>query len=219
MTITSQPSTASKYDLNQLHIKTSAFKSSFLLVFLTSCFGGLLVGASFQYFSEHPSSSTTSTRSIRSPNANSYERRPYIQSSKPSSPVKEDMLTASKSIKIVGQWLGVKAQIFAPPYNTKIADNIVANGPLWVDLTKKNGSIQWLRDNNSYYSYKKIHINNVISYEPSQTMPIIVLSITEISTLHSPNGNETSDNSNVWAYTLKREGGQWKIWDYKKQTT
>lgn len=124
-------------------------------------------------------------------------------------------LSQQQARTIVEKWLTVKSQIFAPPFNTDLADQVVAAGPLWRDLTKPGGSIQWLKNNNSYYSYPTIRVNWVSRYSPSPTMPTIVVSVTEATTLHSPKGNETSTSTKEWVYTLKEEGGLWKIWDYK----
>ena len=126
-------------------------------------------------------------------------------------------LTQEQARAIVEQWLTVKSQIFAPPFNTDLADQVVAAGPLWTDLTKPDGSIQWLKNNNSYYSYSTIKVNRVIRYMPSPSMPSIVVSVTEVSVLHSPKGSETSSSTKDWIYTLKEESGRWKIWDYRKQ--
>jgi len=118
--------------------------------------------------------------------------------------------------KVVEKWLTVKSQIFAPPFDINIADRIVAMGPLWDDLTKDNGSISWLKNNSSHYTYPQISINQIINYTPSQTAPSIALSITESANLHSPNGVQKTTRTNRWLYTLKKERGIWKIWDYKK---
>ena len=126
-------------------------------------------------------------------------------------------LTQQQARAIVEKWLQVKSQIFAPPFNTELADQVVAEGPLWTDLTKPDGSIQWLKTNNSYYTYSTIKVNRVIRYVPSASMPSIVVSVTEVSTLNSPKGNETSTNTKNWNYTLKKESGRWKIWDYRKE--
>jgi len=126
-------------------------------------------------------------------------------------------LTEEQARAIVEQWLTVKSQIFAPPFNTDLADQVVAAGPLWTDLTKPDGSIQWLKKNNSYYTYSTIKVNRVIRYMPSPSMPSIVVSVTEVSVLHSPKGRETSPSTKDWIYTLKEESGRWKIWDYRKQ--
>ncbi len=126
-------------------------------------------------------------------------------------------LTQQQARAIVEKWLQVKSQIFAPPFNTALADQVVAEGPLWTDLTKPDGSIQWLKTNNSYYTYSTIKVNRVIRFVPSASMPSIAVSVTEVSTLNSPKGNETSTNTKNWNYTLKKESGRWKIWDYRKQ--
>ncbi len=126
-------------------------------------------------------------------------------------------ITQSQAKGTVEKWLIAKSKIFAPPFDMSLASDTVSRGPLWTDLTRPNGSIQWLKKYNRYYTYPTLKINKVINFYPSPTRPSIVVSITETSRLHTPNGNETSNNTNLWTYTLKREGGQWKIWDYKKK--
>ncbi len=118
---------------------------------------------------------------------------------------------------IVERWLTVKSQIFAPPFDTNLADQVVASGPLWTDITKTGGSIDWLKTNSSYYSYSTIKVNQVISFIPSPSLPSIVVSVAEDSLLHSPKGNKASSSTRNWIYTLKEEGGTWKVWDYRKQ--
>ena len=143
---------------------------------------------------------------------------PYeIQPRKPIPQVPSSGLSQPEARAVVEQWLTVKSQIFAPPYDTKLADQVVADGPLWRDLTKADGSIQWLKNNNSYYTYDKIRVDQVIRFNPSPTMPSMVVRVTENSNLNSPNGRKASSSTNDWIYTLKKEGGAWKIWDYRKQ--
>lgn len=133
-------------------------------------------------------------------------------------PASEDSgLTELQARAIVEKWLTVKSQIFAPPFNVDLANETVAEGPLWTDLTKENGSIQWLQNNNSYYTYSSIRVNRVNGFTPSPSMPSIIVSITEDSTLHSPRGSSPSSSTRDWVYILKEEQGRWKIWDYRKQ--
>lgn len=144
------------------------------------------------------------------------EPNPPIQPLSPPSP-QPSGLSELQARGIVEEWLSVKPQIFAPPFNTELADQVVAAGPLWTDLTKTDGSIEWLRSNNSYYSYTAIKVNQVIRFLPSPSMPSIVVSVSEDSILHSPRGNKASSSTSNWLYTLKEEDGRWKIWDYRKQ--
>ena len=140
-----------------------------------------------------------------------------IQPRKPIPQAPSSGLAQAEARAVVEQWLTVKSQIFAPPFDTNLADQVVANGPLWRDLTKADGSIQWLKNNNSYYTYDRIRVDQVIRFNPSLAMPSIVVRVTENSILNSPTGREPSSSTNDWLYTLKKEGGTWKIWDYRKQ--
>lgn len=139
-----------------------------------------------------------------------------IQQSKPKN-LPYSGLTEQQARQIVEKWLSVKSEIFAPPFNINIADQIVANGPLWRDLTKPDGSIPWLKKNSSYYTYSMIRINRVINYQPSPSSPAITVSVTETSNLHSSRGIEKKTSTQNWVYTLKKEGGLWKILDYRKK--
>ena len=128
-------------------------------------------------------------------------------------------ISEAQAKSIVLKWLNSKSQIFAPPFNLNLASEIISKGPLWTDLTRPNGSIDWLKKYNRYYTYPTIRLNKVISFKASTTMPSIVVSIREISILHTPNGKKTSNDNYTWIYTLKKENSFWKIWDYKRKTT
>ncbi|MBL6800212.1 MAG: ARC6/PARC6 family protein [Synechococcus sp. BS307-5m-G37] len=188
-----------------------------LLVFPIGLVGLGLVVLLFQRQATVATAPTPAPQAVERPEPS--ERSTTIQ---PLPPQKQPLaqpsgLTQQQARAIVEQWLTVKSQIFAPPFNTDLADQVVASGPLWTDLTKPDGSIQWLKNNNSYYSYSAIKVNRVIRYMPSPSMPSIVVSVTESSVLHSPKGTEPSFSTKDWLYTLKEESGRWKIWDYRPQ--
>ena len=173
--------------------------------------GGLLL----KRFVFQPQPAVPTPREQPSPRDRSTTIQPLPPAAKPAD--QSDALNEASARAIVEEWLTVKSQIFAPPFNTALADQVVADGPLWTDLTKPDGSIQWLKKNNSYYSYAAIRVNRVVRFLPSVSMPSIVVSVTENSTMHSPKGKEESSSTNNWIYTLKKEGDRWKIWDYRKQ--
>lgn len=164
--------------------------------------------------SQAPSQASSQLVPPAKPSDSSTTIRP-LPSTTPTS--EESGLTELQARTIVEKWLTVKSQIFAPPFNVQLANEIVAEGPLWTDLTKDNGSVQWLQNNNSYYTYASIQVNRVNNFLPSPSMPSIAVSITENSTLHSPRGSAPSSSTRDWVYILKEENGSWKIWDYRKQ--
>ncbi len=195
----------------------SGFTNQQALLVLLICFPLGLIAIGFLVILLQRPSTQLSANPIPAPENKTFI--PSLPGKLPNSnaPENQNGLSEIQARSIVEKWLSVKSQIFAPPYDTKLADSIVAEGPLWTDLTKPDGSIQWLKNNNSYYSYNSIKVNSVISYVPSDVMPTIVVSITENSVLHSSSGSEPSIGTNNWNYTLRQESGNWKIWDYRKQ--
>jgi serine/threonine-protein kinase len=205
---------------------SSGFTNQQALLVLLICFplGLIALGTIVMVFqrevpqlAQDPQSTTQ-----KSPQPLTQSQRPdsstTIQPLPNSAPSADDSgLTEPQARAIVEKWLTIKSQIFAPPFNADLADETVAAGPLWTDLTKENGSIQWLQNNNSYYTYSTIRVNRVNGFSPSPSMPSIIVSVTEDSTLHSPKGSSPSSSTRDWVYILKEEEGRWKIWDYRKQ--
>ena len=117
---------------------------------------------------------------------------------------------------VLGEWLRVKSNIFAPPFDQTLLDAVVSAGPLWQDITKPGGSIAWLKENNRYYSYNKIEVVSVANFTPDLEHPSIIATIAEDRVLHGPNGNEPGKSTDRYLYTFAKENGRWKIYDYKK---
>lgn len=203
-------------------MKNAGFSNLQALILLLICFplGVIAIGLTVVLIQRQGEKNTTSVQQPAQerpfqPN-NSTQINPLP--SDPVSPQSQDSdLSEIQARAIVEEWLSIKRRIFAPPFDTVLADQVVADGPLWTDLTKADGSIAWLKNNNSHYSYSSITVNRVVQYLPSPSMPSIVVSVTESSTLHSPRGSESSSSTRDWNYTLKKDGGRWKIWDYSKQ--
>ncbi len=117
---------------------------------------------------------------------------------------------------VLGEWLRVKSNVFAPPFDEALLDSVVSAGPLWQDITKQGGSISWLKDNNRYYTYNKIEVVSVANFTPDLERPSIIATIAEDRVLHGPNGNEPGKSTDRYLYTFVKENGRWKIYDYKK---
>ena len=131
---------------------------------------------------------------------------------------RESNLDEQESIEIVRKWWSKRSSIFAPPYNTYVAQDVIAQGgPLWRDLTKTNGPVDWLRKNNTWHSYQQTNIEKIKSFDnrSNPNRPVLVLLIRTKTTKHTPKGSKVASSTKDFTYSFAREYGVWKIWDYK----
>lgn len=127
-----------------------------------------------------------------------------------------DGLDEAQARAVVEEWLRVKANVFAPPFDQAQLDAVVSAGPLWTDITRDGGSISWLRDNNRYYTYPRIEVTAVTAFTPSPERPSLIATVSEDQILHGPDGNQAKSSNDRYLYTFAKEDGRWKIYDYKK---
>lgn len=126
-------------------------------------------------------------------------------------------LPEAEAVKIVQSWLDAKPRIFAPPFDLTLVNTItIANGPLHQKTTGSSGSVQWLKDNGNYYTYKASTINRTVSYQPAANNRLALkVEITEDLSLHSPRGIDRSgsgQSTGLYEYLLEKEGATWKIY-------
>jgi hypothetical protein len=125
-------------------------------------------------------------------------------------------LERDEALRLIERWLAAKGRIFAPPFDTSAMAGVVGQGPLRHDITKANGSIDWLRANNSRYSYQSARISAIQSMNLSGSPASITVLIDEQSTFHGPKGDKPSATSNPFLYTFVWEDGRWQILDARK---
>lgn len=128
-------------------------------------------------------------------------------------------LSQDQAVALVNQWLKVKSQVFAPPFNTGLASKYIT-GPLYRDITKANGTIDWLRNNKAYYVYKESEIKQVWSFASSATRPALKVKISENRILFSPQGidySQSGTSTGNYTYYFVTEQGVWKIYDYQQE--
>lgn len=128
-----------------------------------------------------------------------------------------EALSQEQALSIIKGWLDGKPKVFAPPFISRAVDSYVANGPLWYDITKPGGSIDWLKANDSHYSYAFNTINSTISFSGKTNEPSITVSVTQDMAFHSPKGTKPTNSTDTYQYTFRQEHGSWKIWDYEKR--
>lgn len=132
-------------------------------------------------------------------------------------PSTQNQITEQEARSVIQDWWNVRPRVFASPYDVSAANSAVASGPLWTDLTKDDGPVAWLRNNNQYYTYQGTTIQQVLSSDFQQVdRPSIIVTVKTQDTLHGPGINRPSSSTGTYKYIFARENGRWKVWNYEK---
>lgn len=126
-------------------------------------------------------------------------------------------ISEQEARSVIEAWWSVRPRVFAYPYDASEASPVVAEGPLWTDLTKSDGPVEWLKNHNQYYTYQGTSIENVISFDGEQgDNPSMVVSVRTRDTLHGPGIYKPSSVTASYRYIFAKERGRWKIWNYER---
>ena len=123
-----------------------------------------------------------------------------------------------EALKIVENWYQSKSRVFGFPFDKTLVEQY-ATGKLYEDTLKPNGSIDWLQNNNSYYTYENSQIKKIISFQNSGERPSLIVSISEELYLHGPKGvgwSQSKSYQGDFIYFFNKDNGVWKISEYKK---
>ncbi|NEQ41393.1 MAG: DUF4101 domain-containing protein [Okeania sp. SIO3I5] len=115
--------------------------------------------------------------------------------------------------KLIQTWLNAKKDIFAPPYNQKLAAELTT-GKVYDTITSSNGAIAWLKENNAYYQYGVQKIDSVEYFSTQGNQATIQVKVTEEFQLFKNEKLETkrSGSSQLTViYDLQFIDGKWKI--------
>ena len=121
--------------------------------------------------------------------------------------IAKNTLTEAEAIKIVEQWHQAKHKIFASPFYSKLAEKYTTATAL--DNTR--GAMDWLRHWNCYYTYDSISIDQLISFQNSQSQPSLTLRVTEKSVLDGECIREKSSLVSEITYLFQQDNQIWKI--------
>ncbi len=128
-------------------------------------------------------------------------------------------LTQEQALEIVKNWFNAKPRVFAPPFDTSLLEKYTT-GKYREDRIKPDGSINWLRQNNSYYTYTYFRINRINSFSNLGERPTMQLNISEELYLHGSEGGidkeRSGESTDNYIYIFEKENGVWKIYEYKK---
>lgn len=146
---------------------------------------------------------------------------PATQPTQVNTPSSGSSLTQDQAVSVVQNWLNAKGQVFGRSFDRRLARQFTT-GSLYYDIAEKpNGSIDWLRNNNSYYTYSLSRVDNVWVFDNSGSNPTLKVRITEDRTLYGASGNIDYDKSGRktanYVYYFSRENDGWKINDYRDE--
>jgi hypothetical protein len=127
--------------------------------------------------------------------------------------------TQQEAVNLLERWQNAKSQIFAPPFNKELGAELLTGKSYYDNIGNPEGSVAWLQDNASYYTYDLQSIDSVENFAVNEDYATIEVIVTEQRTLYNQYGNIDGDASGfdtrLVRYNLESENGQWKIADYQ----
>jgi hypothetical protein len=146
-----------------------------------------------------------------------------------SSPIPQDTTSVSKpssisqaeALNLIKSWQRAKRRIFAPPYDRQLGAELLMGKEYLKNISNPDSSVNWLENNNAYYTYQSQQVEEVESFTVNEGQAILGVYIAEGRTFckdGSPvlDGNTTYEKR-LYRYTLQSVNGQWKIADHNSQ--
>jgi len=123
------------------------------------------------------------------------------------------VLPKMEAVAIINSYLSQKDRIYAPPYDRQLASTILT-GNVYYDLTKPNGVIDWLEQNNAYYRYGSRKAEPLAFYTSTSEIAQIEVKVTqELSFFKKDVLQDNKPSIKDYKFSLKLENGIWKISD------
>ncbi|PIG94362.1 IMS domain-containing protein [Gloeocapsopsis sp. IPPAS B-1203] len=130
-------------------------------------------------------------------------------------------ISQQEAVALINRWQEYKRQLFAPPYERYLGDEILTGKAYHDNISRADGkesSSEWLENNGSYYTYGIQSIDSVENFAASGNQATIDLIVTEQRTLYGSSGrvdrNGSGFDTRLVRYNLQSINGQWKITDY-----
>ena len=128
-------------------------------------------------------------------------------------------LNQQKAVALLKKWQKSKRKVFASPYDLNMASEILTTKA----YNKKKGSVEWLKNNNNFYTFQSQNVEKINDFELYGDKAILEATVSEQRTLCYKNKQGqikiSTDNNTVFDRSLDRyyfelERGKWKIADY-----
>ncbi|NES92318.1 protein kinase domain-containing protein [Okeania hirsuta] len=122
-------------------------------------------------------------------------------------------ISQQQAQELIQNWLKAKKEIFAPPYNRKLAAELTT-GKVYDSIVASNGAIAWLKENNAYYQYRVQKIDSIEYFSTQGNQAKIQIKVTEEYQLFKNDKLETTRSGSAQLtviYNLTFVDGKWKI--------
>ena len=133
------------------------------------------------------------------------------------SPPPENPLSQEEAVNLITKWQKAKRRIFASPFDRQLGGELLT-GEAYRKNIGDSGSVDWLANNNAYYTYRLQSIDSVENFSENGNNAIIDVITREQRTLclnSKPSQDKNSvDSTSKVRYYLKLENSNWKIEDY-----
>ncbi len=149
---------------------------------------------------------------------NTLTKSPKLQLEIPTFPTRPttELVTSisqQQAKELIQTWLKAKKDIFAPPYNQKLAAELTT-GKVYDTINSSNGAIAWLKENNAYYQYGVQKIDSIEDFSTQGNQATIKVKVTEEYQLFKNEQLETKRSAFsqlTVIYNLQFIDGKWKI--------
>jgi hypothetical protein len=169
----------------------------------------LAMGLDVTDSSSNSNNNNTVSSNSNSPNSNSSNLN---SNSSPSSSITQD-----EAVNVVKNWQQAKRKLFASPYDRSLGAEILTGEAYGKNISNSDSSMNWLQNNNAYYTYGSQGIDSVKNFIGSGNQATIEVVTNEERTLckngRQDRDNTVSDTSRV-RYNLQFDQGRWKISAY-----
>ncbi|WP_448380834.1 ARC6/PARC6 family protein [Gloeomargarita sp.] len=181
-----------------------------LLVFLGFVLGGMVAvggGLVWWLFVRRPAVVTQPTVAPTGQGGNSGGQKNRTTTALPAS------FSAEEGVALVASWLEAKKNIFAPPYDLDLAAKFLT-GPAWTAVAKRDGSVEWLRKNHTYYRYGPAQVTLKRVLQSDAHRLVIDVYIQQPLRMYQ-NGRlrQSKIDQDTYRFDLRRVGDTWKIYD------
>ncbi|MCW6036183.1 IMS domain-containing protein [Spirulina subsalsa FACHB-351] len=130
-------------------------------------------------------------------------------------------ISQNEALSVIRQWQQYKREIFAPPYRRSLGEEILTGQAFRSNIQQTDGtesSVDWLQNNNAYYSYGVQDIGEVKDFMSSGNNATLHVVVTEQRALYKDgrrSDQESAFDTRLVEYNLERVGGRVKIADYR----